>query len=322
MSKGVCVFDLDNTLGDFGCIDYFSYIYDIESFIKSSSTSEKDKHLLKEHYKTYSDETKKFLKELQDTFESNLDTSGIMEIIFRPGIDSIIDLLVKEIDKKTLGGCIIYSNNGNPYNLQFAGRAFERQFHHNNIFISYLDRTSNIRDEYDVVEGRIVGSRKKTIETIKKAAKNANIIIEESKIAFVDDLIHPDIASSNAYYIHVKPYHAKINDEILEKIFNIFEGTLYDLFKKYTDTSIGSRFFTLYHIKHLLHLTDIEELEFQYYNHSKNIYHAFFHNDYNEFESKIKEYIHLLQHTGGKKRRNTLKHKKKIKSIKKNRTRF
>ena len=58
MSKKVAVFDLDGTLGDFTCVDYFSYIYDIETIL-SDNLSKISKNKLKEEYRLYDDETLK-----------------------------------------------------------------------------------------------------------------------------------------------------------------------------------------------------------------------------------------------------------------------
>ena len=36
MTKKIAVFDLDGTLGDFTAIDFFSYIYDIETILSNN----------------------------------------------------------------------------------------------------------------------------------------------------------------------------------------------------------------------------------------------------------------------------------------------
>lgn len=324
MPKGVAVFDLDSTIGDFTSIDFFSYIYDIDTILRGSSTSDKIKVTLKKEYKNYSTETKDFLIELRDNFEVALDKYGYTELILRTNIDNIFSLLINQIDKKSLAGCMIYSNNGNPYTLEFAGRALERAFDRKDIFFAYLDRNNPIRDEFD---GNKSGARKKTVATIQKTVKEFRNIndLEPSDIIFFDDLIHDDLADKNVNYVHVKAFYSTIHQDILKEMFSLFEDILYKLFKKYKD--MGEKFFNLYHIRNIAHVSSIEGMEEAYLNHSRENYHSHFVSDYPEIKDKLYTYIELIQKyknsSGGKRKRTTKRNKKTSKkSVKKNRTRY
>ena len=324
MPKGVAVFDLDNTIGDFSAIDFFSNIYDIQAVLRNSGIPLQNKIKLEYYYDLYSPQTKQFLNELKETFEAALDKEGFTEKILRPQIDTIISELVEQIDKKSLAGCLIYSNNGNPYTLEFAGRAFERAFERKDIFFGYLDRLHPLRDEFD---GPQTGARKKTVATIQKAAKELRNIkdVQASDIIFFDDLIHSDLAEKGVTYVHVKPYHANISNEILRDIFALFETVLYDLFAKY---KFGAQFFNLFHLKSFFKIHSIEQMEAIYLNHSKSDFNQHFVSDYPIIKDKLDTYIQSIQKyvvvSGGKRKKNKkqITKRKHPKSNKKNRTRY
>jgi len=317
MHKGVAVFDLDGTLGDLSSIDYFSNIYDVDTILRNTGVSQKNKDLLKKSYQSYSKEIKEFLLELRDTYEKKLNALGFTQLILRDDIEKIMNTLIKAIDNKSLAGCMIYSNNGNPYTLEFVGRAIERYYKRNDIFFGYLDRANPIRDEFD---GHLSAGRKKTFDTIRKATKELRNIsdIKESDVIFFDDLIHPDLKEKNVHYVHVKQFHSIIHQHMLQQMFSIFENTLYVLFAKYKN--VGAQFFDLYHIKNIVGLTSIEEMEEHYLNYSREDYHPRFVSDYPEIKDKLDTYIESIKkyasHTGGRKRRRSKY------STKKNRTRY
>ena len=323
MPKGVAVFDLDNTLGDLSSIDYFSNIYDIDTMLRSSGVSEKNKDSIKKNYNSYSREIKDFLIELRDTFEEKLDTFGYTELILRKDVEKIMDPLVNAIDNMSLAGCIIYSNNGNPYTLEFVGRAFERYYSRKDIFFAYLDRTNPLRNEFD---GNSSGARKKTVNTIQKVTKELRNIsdIQPSDIIFFDDLIHPDLIEKGVTYVHVEPFNSIVHQQKLHEMFSLFEDTLYTLFAKYKN--IAKKFFDLFHIKKLLGLTSIEQMEEQYLQHSKESYKSHFISDYPLIKDKIDTYIESIKkyasQNAGRKRRNSTYKRNTKHSKKKNRTRY
>lgn len=324
MPKGVAVFDLDNTLGDLSSIDYFSNIYDIDTIIRSSGVSEKNKQIIKENYKSYSTEVKDFLLELRDTYEMNLDIYGYTELILRKDIEKIMNPIVNAIDNMSLAGCIIYSNNGNPYTLEFTGRAFERYYERKDIFFAYLERTNPLRDEFD---GSSSGARKKTVSTIQKVTKELRNIsdVQPSDIIFFDDLIHLDLIEKGVTYINVKPYHTIIHQHKLNEMFALFEDTLYNLFKKYKN--MGTKFFELFHIKKLLGLSSVEQMEEQYLRHSRESYRPHFVSDYPEIKDKLDTYLESIkkyasQNAGRKRKSSTTTRRRTRRSKKKNRTRY
>lgn len=317
MPKGIAVFDLDNTIGDFSPVDFFAFIYSVDDVLNFSNITEKEKRLLHDNYQKYTSETKDFLNVLKETFEKAVDTS----MILRPHIKDIITKLLEEKDKKTLAGCMIYSNNGNPYALEFAGRALERAFHRKDIFLAYIDRSHPIRDEFD---GASNGARKKTLATIQKAAKRYAYInnLQASDVIFFDDLLHEDLKENGVSYMNVNAFHTPMKEDGLKQIFNLFEGVLYDLFAKYKN--MGAIFFNLYHIKNHIKISSIEDMEDRYLAYSKTENHGPFISDYLKIKDNLDTYIESIQKyaikTGGNKmkRRRTKKH---IKSNKKNRTR-
>jgi FMN phosphatase YigB (HAD superfamily) len=300
MSKKVAVFDLDGTIGDFMSVDYFSYIYDIETIL-SDNNSKIHRKKLKEEYKTYDDETLKFLKELKETFEDKMIKEGFTQLLLRPNIVEIIRLLKKEVKD-----FLIYSNNGNLYNLEFAGRAIENMTYNPGLFKAYMHRSDSIRDEFD---GMLTGSRLKTVKTIKKAVKRF-LNYEPSRIIFFDDIVHPDLMyNMDVNYVNVNRFDANLTEDKLEKIFLLFESVLYDMFKKYKN--MGSKFFNLYHIKEYLRIGSIEDLEQVYLMHSKIDYRTVpFKNDYELIKTRIEEFNKLKE--GGKRKRKTKKIKKPI----------
>ena len=322
MPKGVAVFDLDNTLGDLSSIDYFSNIYDVESILRSSSISEKNKQIIKENYNSYSTEVKDFLLELRDTYEKNLDMYGYTELILRKDVEKIMNPLVNAIDNMSLAGCIIYSNNGNPYTLEFTGRAFERYYERKDIFFAYLERTNPLRNEFDE---NPTGARKKTVATIQKVTKELRNIsdVEPSDIIFFDDLIHPDLIEKGVTYINVKPYNSIIHQHKLNEMFALFEDTLYELFAKYKN--MGAKFFELFHIKKLLGVTSVEQMEEQYLIHSRESYRRHFVSDYPEIKDKLDTYLESIKkyasQNAGRKRKSSTRRRTR-RSKKKNRTRY
>ena len=254
MSKKVAVFDLDGTIGDFIAINYFSYLYD-EHTIKYSH---------KEQYESYPDEVKQYLKDLEETFEKRLLNNGFTKIwLLRDNIDGIFDILKEKIKDKSLLGCMIYSNNGNLYNLEFAGRAIEGLMESDDIFIKakkdnkplniykgkklFIDYTDKIRDTYDIPKTR---ARIKTVKTIQKAVKEyIDVNIEAEDILFLDDQIHEDILShkDETTYIRVKQYEALLKKSELFYLYGIFQSTLLEMFKKHK--TMKDTFFTLDHMK-------------------------------------------------------------------------
>ena len=107
--------------------------------------------------------------------------------------------MVKEYKKQNILGFIIYSNNGNIYSLEYAGRLIQKIFHEPNLFLHYLERGNSRRDQYDKLDRN--GYPTKTFNTIKKLVPTVH------KVLFMDDIIHDDLMNeSSITYIHVNPY--------------------------------------------------------------------------------------------------------------------
>ena len=226
---------------------------------------------------------------------------GFTKLILRPNIVEIFNLLKNEVS-----AVMIYSNNGNLYNLEFAGRAIENMTDSPGLFKAYMHRSDSIRDEFD---GIVTGARLKTVNTIKKATKRF-LNFEPSKIIFFDDIIHPDLMyNMDVSYIHVNRFDAHLKEDKVEEIFLLFESVLYDMFRKYK--TMSSKFFDLYHIKEYLRIGDIEHMGDIYLRHCKVDYRTVpFKNDYDIIKTRIEEFNRIK--VGGKRKRKTKKMKKLI----------
>ena len=254
MSNKIAVFDLDGTIGDFIAIDFFSYLYDEETI----------KYYYKKQYESYPKQVKEYLKDLEKSFEKVLYENGFTKIwLLRDNIDDIFDILKKKIEDKSLIGCMIYSNNGNIYNLEFAGRAIERLMESNNIFIKsnkndeelniykgkklFINYDDKIRNTYNIPIER---ARYKKVNTIEKAVKKyIDINIEPEEILFLDDQFHQDMENHHEEitYIKLLEYIAPLSKHDLFDLFNTFNDTCLEMFKKHK--TMKDTFFKLDHMK-------------------------------------------------------------------------
>lgn len=306
MTKGVCIFDLDNTLGDFRGIDYFGLIYEpkvISGFIEKKV----DKDFVRSIIQNYSDEEYNFLEELRNKFEKKVHEKKLDEGIFRPELKEILNPLVQEYKKHRILGFIIYSNNGNLYSLEYAGRHIQHMFHAPKLFLKYLHRYEHLRDKYD---GNSNGSRSKMVNTIKQIVPT----LENKTMLFVDDLIHNDFYTApDSTYILIPPYDNSISSKQLEDIWNVFEEVFYSF-----DEDKQKMFFGLYHVKKYLNIESLDEIKSQYLNYSKISKSAeVFHEDLPMIRKKINSYIMKLPKVGGFKRTRKAK-LRKAKSVKYN----
>ena len=301
MTRGVCVFDLDNTLGDFRVIDFFGLLYEpkvITGFIPKKEEKEQMLNIIN----AYSEEEKEFLKELRDTFENELHKSNLDENILRDNLKEILEPLVEQYKKHKIQGFIIYSNNGNLYSLEYAGRAIQRIFNSPKLFIAYLDRYSTLRDKHD---GAPEGARTKTVDTIKETVPN----LENKNILFMDDIIHNDFYTNlEITYILVPRYESNIDNERLEDIWDLFINVFNSFSKEKHEL-----FFNMYHIKTYLNAKSLDTLDYQYFQYSKSTKHTKpFHDNLRMIREKINSYISKLPKSkiGGK--RKTKKRRKRI----------
>lgn len=304
MSRGVCVFDLDNTLGDFRIIDYFGLIYEpkvITGFIPKKEDKEQFKNIIE----SYSEEEKRFLKELRDTFENELFESSLDENILRDDLKEILEPLVEQYKKHRIQGFIIYSNNGNLYALEYAGRAIQRIFNTPKLFIEYLERYSTLRDTHD---GAPEGARTKTVDTIKKIVPN----LENKHILFMDDIIHNDFYTNlETTYVLVPAYESNIPNTRLEDIWDLFTYVFHRFSKEKQEL-----FFNMYHIKSYLNAKVLDDLGYGYMQYSKSVKHMKpFHDNLRMIREKINSYIMKLPKIGGQRKvRNPRKTKKRRKN--------
>ena len=288
----LCVFDLDNTLGDFGAIDFFGMIFEPKCLLGYPNITPDKAKILKNEIEAYDENTKKHLITLRDTFEKTIAEDGFNDYILRPKLKDILTPLVKEYKKGNINGFIIYSNNANMYALTYAGRAIQHMFNAPDLFIKYIDRMNDIRDDYDKNDPN--GYRVKTVATIKKLYP----YIENKKILFVDDVIHPDFVQNDVTYLHIPRFISNVNDQILQDIWKEFR-LVFDSMPDFHNT-----FFNLYHIKNYLQYTSIENIRNAYMKYSTTHQNTeeIFEDNLSMIKSIISGFTNSLNKKGGKRK--------------------
>ena len=290
-SMALCVFDLDNTLGDFRIIDFFGMVYEPKCLLGYPQLSVDTIDKIKKEIDKYDETTKTQLQSLRDDFELAASVFNIYMI--RPKLKEILSPLVKEYKKGNINGFIIYSNNANLYALEYAGRAIQRMFNEPNLFIKYLDRNSIDRDEFDSKDGE--GYRTKTVATIKKLFPDI-----KPKILFMDDLVHDDFVKNNVSYVHVPAYTSNVGDDQLNNIWAEFE-------KVFNASDIKNTIFNLYHIKDYLQYKSLEDIKNAYLKYSKineddEFHKSNFQENITMIKNNISQYINTLTKKGGKRK--------------------
>lgn len=300
MHKGVCVFDLDLTLGDFSSIDYFGLIYMPDVFVLLNNMSDVDSTTYREKINLYTGNETQFLHELSKRFEKKLHSVGIEDDIFRPHIKQILNPLVEAYKDKKIEGFIIYSNNANLYNLEYAGSRIMEMFKTPNLFKAYLSRNDDRRLEYD---GEPRGDRAKTYATINKI-----IPVDENNILFMDDIYHNDLYSRPLTYIHVPPFYSKIGDSTLLEIWDYFEKIFNECLEEFGLTE--DDIFNLYHMKYYLQTTSLIDMKSKYLEYSRHNSYPFYENA-DTIKNRIDSFISTLHTYEGGKRKKTRKFKRK-----------
>lgn len=298
--EGVCVFDLDNTLGDFRSIDYFGLLTDPTCLLGFPETN-----ISKKEIESYDIETKEQLRILRDTFEEAVEKKKYNKHILRPKLKEILTPLVKEYKKQNILGFIIYSNNGNIYSLEYAGRLIQKIFHEPNLFLHYLERGNSRRDQYDKLDRN--GYPTKTFNTIKKLVPTVH------KVLFMDDIIHDDLMNeSSITYIHVNPYVYNFTNDDLNNLWDVFQTTLENM------ENFKEKFMKLYHVTNILHIQSMEDMKDKYIKYSNSLdAYAPFSENITDIKNKISHYLNSLnisKKKGGTRRYKTSRkkaHKKK-----------
>lgn len=283
MPKGICVFDLDNTLGDFRVIDYFGYIFEPKLILKEDEVSS--------YMSIYGEK----LYMLRDMFENYLDEIKVPDmLIFRNKIVELLMPLVQAYKTKKVQGFYLYSNNGNPYNLEYAGRYLEKYFNVKNIFKIYLHRTHPFRTKDLAIS---TTNPPKLVETILDLIPE----VENPNIIFFDDLEHPDFRKNNVTYVKLPPFETKATVEDLEDIWKVFVKQL---------EQVDFDIFELPHIKRL-GKTNLEDMHKEYieYSHDNTPYEGFSENS-SYIENSIQTFLRNLTMTGGKRKNFTKRYKK------------
>lgn len=283
MPKGICVFDLDNTLGDFRVIDYFGYIFEPKLVLEQD---EVQSYMAQYGEKIYM---------LRDMFENYLDDIKVPDmLIFRPHINKLLTPLVQAYKTKKVQGFYLYSNNGNPYNLEYAGRYLEKHLNAKNIFKMYLHRTHPFRTKDLAISKTNPPKLVSTILDLIPEVENPNII-------FFDDLEHPDFRKKNIVYVNLLGYETKAGLEDLEDIWKVFVQQLelvdFDLFEFPHIQKQGK--------------TNLEQIHKEYieYSHDTTVYRGFTENP-SYIENSIQTFLRMLSNVGGKRKNYTKRYKR------------
>ena len=289
MNKGVCIFDLDNTLGEFGEIDFFGLLYEPKIIPNFYTMTDIQKKIFMNVINSYDDEMWNFMDKLKNKFEKEIHLRGLDEHVFRPDLKQILQPLVNEFKNHKIEGFVIYSNNANMYSLEYAGKTIEKMFGVKDLFKHYLDRNHDIRDKYD---GEKVGNRSKMVNTIKLLYPK----IKDSHILFMDDLIHNDFYTTvGSTYIQVPRYIHDTSDLKLQEIWNLFE----ELFTSMPESQ-QQKFFQLTHIKKYFDTDNLDDIKRTYFNYSKyNEKNTNFEENLPMIQDKIEKFIKKLHSTKG-----------------------
>jgi len=302
----LCVFDLDNTLGDFYLIDYFGLLLEPTIIPNHFGYIDDKRKIFLTTINNYSKKEKELLLNLRNQFEKTIEKEEINIKILRPNLKKILEPLVFQYEKHKIKGFIIYSNNANLYVLEYAGRAIENMFHTPDLFIKYLDRNHEERNKFDSLDNS--GYRSKMVKTITQ------YIDTKKPILFVDDLKHNDFyKNENVTYIMIPPFISNSDKIDLQIIILLFE----DIFNRLSQEE-KILFFNLYHIKDILQIYNVEDIKRKYleYSREKRIPRVF-KEDLPMIEEKINSFIKKVSTSGGKcKQKNTRKHKRYTKKRK------
>lgn len=305
MSKGLCVFDLDNTLGDFRAIDFFGLIYEPKvnvGWMRKNSEKERFFDIIR----NYNSEETSFLEVLRYKFEKELHDKNLDKLIFRPDLKTILQPLVDEYKKNNILGFVIYSNNGNLYPLEYAARYISNMFKTPQLFLNLLHRHHYLRNMYD---GPSNGARLKKVVTIKQLYPE----VDDKHILFMDDVIHNDFYTNlDISYVYVPSYETSVVKDDLEEIFSVFEKIFYSF-----DKDIQEKFFNLYHIKNYLGINSMEELKKNYLIYSNEaIKPKPFNENLEMIREKIQSYLMKFPKEGGRKRTRKQRPRNRTKRVK------
>ena len=76
-NQGICVFDLDNTLGDFRIIDYFGLLLEPKIIPNHYGYKNEQNEELLKMINSYSKEEKELLLMLRDSLEKEIENEGL-----------------------------------------------------------------------------------------------------------------------------------------------------------------------------------------------------------------------------------------------------
>jgi hypothetical protein len=216
-------FDLDETLGRFSVVEYYTYfllphlsLYKSQWSGMYGGTSVPEPPLSAE-----------LLIKLNGAFDLFIDCLAEKERegvgLLRPGIVDIAKRLyeLKQTSPPQVKSVVIYSNNGNLGVLQLAGKLIEKLANAPGLFCNYIHWFHPSRRS-EVVWGR-PGHANKTMNVLREAFQSGTCSSEDidvEKVYFFDDMIHPDIyAKIGNRYIQNPAYKYDADPVILNECF-------------------------------------------------------------------------------------------------------
>jgi len=153
---------------------------------------------------------------------------GINKLL-RPGILDVMNMLMRAKKKGVVGGIMIYSNNSNPYMLQFAADLIKLLMGSDeSVFCPLVHWWHPLRNEEVRAKGMTyqLSHGPKTAQTIQAAfsagyCRKYYVSVSFADILFFDDLVHAGISDiiPAQNYFHVQPYHHICPVEVINECF-------------------------------------------------------------------------------------------------------
>jgi hypothetical protein len=226
----VVVFDLDETLGEFGELGMFCDA--IEKYNKRKLT-----------------------------FNEFYDIMNLYPELLRPNILKILSYLKTKKQKGDCDKVMIYTNNQGPREWAQNIRKFLEKKLKYNLFDQVIAAYK--------VSGKLVESNRTTHDKTVSDLLRCTNLPDNAKICFLDDVYHPEMEDDNVYYINVEPYTNHIQFNIMaERYYKMHSSILPDhqKFVKYIVNQMNKYEFTAKN-KSLVERNDDIEISKEILNH-------------------------------------------------------
>lgn len=201
-------FDLDETLGYFGTVDIFTKFLDPYHLVLSPPSPTLDAKL----------------KVAFDAFARCLVAQPQAANVLRPGLLQLFQRLAQLKAEGRIRAMAIYSNNGNSSVLRLAQRMLELGLGQEDLFCARVHAEHPLRSA-NRMPGYPPNAAPKTIYTLKRIFQQceggaASAPIENNRLFFFDDVVHPNIQYSiGTNYKVVAPFKIEQPVDVLESCF-------------------------------------------------------------------------------------------------------